>query len=343
MTVLVARERSPRDRYRASAHAIAICVTAAFLANCARGVRQVNVPAAPSVTIDALWQQPTDLSTRNLFNGPGGETLRPRQQVFEFIARDTTGWSPGFDVRDGSGVEWSVKTGPEAQAEVVASRILWALGFHQPPTYYLDQWTLSGREAGPQSPGRFRPDVETLDAIGEWSWYENPFVGTRPFGGLIVANLMLNNWDWKSSNNRIYRLAASAGQVRHWFVVRDLGASFGRTTYPAILTWVKLRGFGQGTRNNLADFEQQGFIRSIQNDGRIDFDYRGMYRDLLGVVTLEDVRWTCQLMSQLSDEQWRDAFRAGGYDSAQTARFVAKIMNKIAQGLSLTSRTAGLP
>jgi hypothetical protein len=65
------------------------------------------------------------------------------------VARDTSGWSPGFDVRDANGLEWSVKLGPEAQSEIVISRILWALGFHQLPIYYLDRWTLNGTESGP--------------------------------------------------------------------------------------------------------------------------------------------------------------------------------------------------
>ena len=38
--------------------------------------------------------------------------------------------------------EWSAKIGPEAQTEVVVSRILWGLGYHQPPIYYLPSWTL---------------------------------------------------------------------------------------------------------------------------------------------------------------------------------------------------------
>jgi OmcA/MtrC family decaheme c-type cytochrome len=53
-------------------------------------------------------------------------------------------------------------------------------------------------------------------------------------------------------------------------------------------------------------------------------------------VTLDDVRWTCELMSRLSDEQWESAFRAGGYDADETARFVRKIKSKIAQGLDIT-------
>ena len=41
---------------------------------------------------------------------------------------------PGYDVRDTNGMVWSVKLGPEAQPEVVASHLLWSIGFHQPPT-----------------------------------------------------------------------------------------------------------------------------------------------------------------------------------------------------------------
>ena len=47
-------------------------------------------------------------------------------------------------MRDDTGLEWSVKLGPEAQSEVVSSRILWAIGFHQPPTYYVERWSLTG-------------------------------------------------------------------------------------------------------------------------------------------------------------------------------------------------------
>ena len=41
-------------------------------------------------------------------------------------------------------------------------------------------------------------------------------------------------------------------------------------------------------------------------------------------------------MNHLTDEQWRDAFRAGGYDPEQTGRYVAKIKAKIAQGLKIS-------
>jgi hypothetical protein len=281
---------------------------------------------------------PLDLAARDLFHGAGGEALTPRETSFAFVARDTSGYSSGYDVRDANGLEWSVKLGPEAQTEVTASRILWAIGFYQPPTYYLDSWILTGAgtQNGPQQPGRFRPELDSHEVIGDWSWYENPFVGSREFRGLVVANLMLNSWDWKTSNNKIYSIARKEGGVERQYVVRDLGASLGKTTYPHVLTWFRLRGFGQGTRNDVQGFEEQGFIERIDGE-RVVFDYRGIYRDVIDSVTTADVVWTAVLMSRLSDKQWEDAFRAGGFTADTRQRYIRKIKEKIGQGLALSA------
>lgn len=308
-------------------------VAALAMATCSRQVRNVQLtPGAPH-SIAELWQAPVE--ARDLFHGPGGKKLLPDQTEFTFVAEDTTGWSPGFDVRDSGGMEWSVKTGPEAQSEVVTSRILWAIGFHQPPTYYLNAWSLTGGRAGSQEPGRFRPDLPGQRVVGEWPWHENPFVGTPEYGGLIVANLLLTNWDWKTSNNKIYELDQPVNGVTRLFVVRDLGASLGKFTYPAVLRLFRLRGFGQGTRNDLPGFEQQGFIERV-DDGSVKFAYRGIYGDVVSTVTATHVRWACERLSQLSDQQWQDAFRSGGYTADQARRYGNKIKEKIAQGLRLT-------
>jgi hypothetical protein len=309
-------------------------VTMLAISACARSVQNVQQPNAPAATAE-LWQEPAE--RRDLSLGPGGKTLAPRQTAFAFVAEDTTGFSPGFDVKDDDGLEWSVKTGPEAQSEVVTSRILWAIGFHQPPTYYLDRWELKGERAGAQPAGRFRPSLPGHEVVGEWPWHQNPFVGTMEYGGLIVANLLLANWDWKTSNNKIYQLETPMNGVSRWFVVRDLGASLGSFTYPRVLTWFRLRGFGQGTRNDLPGFEQQGFIKRIDGDS-VEFEYRGIYRDVISTVTPSHVRWACERLSQLSDQQWNDAFRSGGFTPEQTARYTKKIKEKIAQGLSMTGQ-----
>ena len=302
---------------------------------CSRSLQQVQLAGGERPSIAELWQEPTDLTQRDLVNGPGGQALAPGDAPFEFVARDTSGYSPGFDVRGPNGTAWSVKLGPEAQSEVVSSRILWAIGFHQPATYYVPQWTLTGDVSGAQPAARFRRTVAGQDVVGEWSWYENPFVGSREFGGLVVANVILANWDWKTSNNKIYQLSSSVNGVSRWFVVRDLGASLGKFTYPPLLRWFRLRGFGQGTRNDLPGFESQGFIERIDGT-RVVFDYRGIYRDVIDAVRPADVRWACTLLARLTDQQWRDAFRGAGYNSEQSVRYIAKIKAKIAQGLQLT-------
>ena len=317
----------------ASAVVVALAVAPAGCVISGQIKPTVSQPAA--ARIERLWLEPVDIETRDLYYGPGGERLMPDSSApFAFIRADASGYSPGYDVRDADGLEWSVKLGPESQPEVAVSRILWALGYHQPPTYHLNSWSMTGGQSGPQQPARFRPRLPEWKAAGEWSWYENDFIHTRPFKGLVVANLMLNNWDWKTSNNRIYELAGEGDAVRQVFVVQDVGASLGKTSYPKLLAWLPSRGLGQGSRNDLEGFESQGFIKAVEGD-RVEFYYRGIYQSLLDLLTAQDVIWTCELMSQLSDEQWHDAFRAAGYSDEHARRFVAKIKSKVEEGLRL--------
>ena len=49
---------------------------------------------------------------------------------------------------------------PEAPTEVVASRLLWGVGYHQPPIYYVGKWNAEGApDPNPQLPGAV-PRVE---------------------------------------------------------------------------------------------------------------------------------------------------------------------------------------
>ena len=50
----------------------------------------------------------------------------------------------------------------------------------------------------------------------------------------------------------------------------------------------------------------------------------------------------CDLLSGLTVAQWRDAFRAGGYDMATGDRFIARIKEKIAQGQALGEQYSAL-
>ena len=309
---------------------IVVALLAAVTA-CSKSLRNTVTPgAAPSEA--ELWQEPTDIATRDLFHGPGGTAGAPSGTTFQFVAADKGGYSPGYDVRDAQGTVWSVKLGKEAQPEVTTARVLWAVGFHQPPSYYVREWTLTGQQAGPQEAGRFRPELPNAKVIGDWSWYENPFVGSRPFKGLVVANLVMTNWDWKTSNNKIYEYRDGAGPA-HRYVVRDVGASLGKLTSPVLLRMFRLRGM-QGTRNDLEGFEEQGFIERM-TENEVEFDYKGIYGDVVESVGHADVVWAARLLAGLTDAQWNDAFRAGGFTPEQTERYVRKIKSKIDEALSL--------
>jgi hypothetical protein len=302
---------------------------------CAPALQSPPVQAPTAAEIAQLWQEPADLATRDLFFGPGGAAGAPEPGLaWRFTSADTTGFSRGYDVVGADGRAWDVKIGLEAQTEVVASRILWAVGYHQPPTYFVTEWRLEdapGINVSDRQPSaRFRPAVAGMKVGGEWSWYENPFVGTRAFNGLLVLNMLLSNWDLKATNNRVYEAAEPReGAPARWFVVRDIGAAFGKS-----------RGYFPGTRNNPGDYEDQRFITGVRN-GRVQFAYGGRHKRLLESVTPADVVWICQRLDRLTDRQWTDAFRAAGYVEEARVRILATIERHIQQGLALADPGAG--
>ena len=183
---------------------------------------------------------------------------------------------------------------------------------------------------GRQPEARFRADFDGAAVAGDWSWTENEFIDAQPFRGLIVANILLSNWDWKTSNNKIYRHADGTRR----FVVRDLGASLGKTSSSKLFWTFPMRGFGQGSRNDVEGFEEQGFIKGLDGE-RVRFHYNGIHNKIVETVTVDDVVWTCRLMARVSDAQWHDAFRAAGFTPGDQQRYIEKLKSKIRDGLAL--------
>ena len=179
---------------------------------------------------------------------------------------DPTGFSPGLDVKDEQGREWSVKLGPEARTEVVASRIVWAMGYHQPPVYYLPHFAL--RDNGTvktDGPGRFRLKPSTQKSMGAWSWRRNPFLNTQPFAGLFVLMAVINNWDIKTPQNAVYRTSAKGASPEYQYVIKDLGASFGKTQLVAARHARRYRRVRTGAvhRGDLRQSREVPFPRSV--------------------------------------------------------------------------------
>ncbi len=214
---------------------IAPAVFAVYIPMCAPHVR----PTAPpwETPMAQLWEKPLDLDARDLYHGPWGSERAPDPRAtYTFVARKQHGTNPGVTVIDARGREWHVKQAPrnhqgaEGPVEVVLSRVLSAVGYHQPPVYFVPSFTMTDASGTHQEPGgRFRLKVSALTKRGDWSWQQNPFVGTKPYQGLLVILMMFDSSDLKNVNNTLYEMQTADEERSPWYVVRDLGTALGET------------------------------------------------------------------------------------------------------------------
>jgi hypothetical protein len=194
--------------------------------------------------------------------------------------------------------------------------------------YYLPSFTLrDDKGTHDERGGRFRPSIDQLEEIGDWSWQQNPFVGTTPYQALLVVMRVFEGNDLKNSNNSLYAHRRPDGSIERWYVVRDIGNALGDT------------GRYDSEKNDPALFERQPFVGGVHN-GFVVFPFNGWHQELYrGRITADEVRWACNLMARLTDDQWHEAFKAGGYDPAAATRFITAIKVRISRGQHLTPST----
>ena len=302
------------------------------VATACAGVGRPQVQNAPAPPGASMWKAPDDIASRDLFNGPwGAENAPDPKDVYDLVEMKHTGVNLGMTVKDSKGREWSVKQpypgdlDSEAPVEVVVSRLLSGIGYHQPPVYFLPAFTLKddfGKKV--ETGGRFRPKLDQMKEVGAWDWAKNPFVGSKEYQGLIVLLMMFNSTDLKSSNNSIYE-RKEGDFVEQLYLARDVGSALGDTNRMA------------PRKNHIDSFETMPFILGVSDSGFVEFAYNGWYKNLVrDRIKPEEVAWAMNLLGQLSDKQMQDAFRAANYDPDLAARFITKIREKIQQGKSLT-------
>ena len=285
-----------------------------------------------------LWRDPGDISARNLLAGPGGEEMKPDLTSVTFIKEETGGYSPKFRVRDGAGKVWVAKLGSESQPETAASRLVWAVGYPTEIHYLYPCVQIQGApkpkkevkrcEGNGFANVRFEARPENVKRLDKWSWTNNPFKGTKEFQGLIVMMALVNNWDLKDDNNKVLFVpGGEGGQAELYYIISDLGATFGKTG-----------NFITRSRNKPKDYVKTKLIDRVEGN-QVRIDYSGKMGELFSNITVEQAAWIGSLLSQLSDEQIGDAFRAANYSPEEVQALTGEVREKINElaGLSKSS------
>jgi hypothetical protein len=272
-----------------------------------------------------LWQRPDDISARDLFLGPGGAAMRPDLRRVTFIKEEKGGYSKKYRVRDASGREWVAKIGKEAQSEASAIRLLWGVGYLTEVNYLAPRVTIPGK--GTFTNVRFEARPEQWKRVGEWKWKSNPFNRTPELQGLKIMMALINNWDLKDSNNVIVKLRGNNGDELR-YVISDLGATFGHASTTPIF-WRLTR-----SRNNPVNYAKSNFFEKVKGD-RVVLHFGGKNRGLMKDLTVQDAQWISSLLSQLSDAQLRDAFRAANYSPSQVKLLASEVRERTNELLSL--------
>jgi hypothetical protein len=318
----------------------------AVLASVASAAQSPDPNAAAVTQRAVLWTDPGDIKARDLYLGPGGQKHVPQLPV-KFVREERAGGSPKFDVVDASGQKWRAKLGPEAQAETVATRLLWAVGYAANENYLVPDLVVQdlprlhrGREFVSADGHVHNVRLQRHPASGhkgkregKWEWRNNPFAGTRELNGLRVMMALISNWDLVTGNTAIRE--GKNGELL--YEVSDVGASFGKSG----------RGYRDSTsKNNLPAYQNAKFIKKVTPE-YVDFNFPThppilyifdlkLFFDLVGPrwighhIPRADARWVASLLQQLSPRQIRDAFRAAGYSPQEVEAFATALEARIA-------------
>ena len=284
-----------------------------------------------------IWRDPGAVELLDFAAGPGGHENRPRSP-FVFLKELSNGTAPKIKVRDAHGREWVVKWGTEVKAENIATRIAWASGFFVDCTYFVKEGKIEGaKDLGPA--GEFvGPDGGFKEARFElwnggyvegqnWSWNENPFVGSRELTGLKIVVMLTSNWDNKDSRDTfngpntaiINHIENGRRELR--YVVDDWGSTMGK--------WGP-RYFYRDKWNCKAYSEQTAQFISRVKDGVVDWGFAGS-RNVSEGIRVEDVQWSLSYVGRITDSQIKAGLEASGATPEEVECFSSAIRSRINQ------------
>lgn len=310
-----------------------------FVATCAVITSAASVlPAAHYVSGDArrelirraqVWS-PTDIPTVDIRSGPqDGRGFQPNQVVFcTYVRRVPRGNSPKFYCRLSDGTIAKVKYGGdngEVFAEVMATRLLWALGFGADGQYPVtvichgctaDPWTSPDVRKATRTfdPAMIeRPVagelVETRDGSG-WGWPELALVNEEE-GGATLAQLdalkllavLMQHTDSKSEQQRLVCIdgRTDSNCRSPLLYLHDVGLTFG--------------GANTFNRNSIGAANLRKWSESPiwKNRGHCVGNLRKSVTGTLDNPRISEAgrALLASLLLQLTDEQLRDLFEVG--------------------------------
>jgi hypothetical protein len=314
-----------------------VAVLAAFASvSCATlAERRQGSPALPSrndngradVLARAQLWRPTTIAAMDVLAGPQRPDGFPRNGmvVCDYLDKKLAGLSPKFACKRGEDDDFKVKyggTNSEVYGEVLATRLLWALGFGADAMYPVNVVCRGcPRELGGiERPGkeyRFDPAVIERKMRGtEWpsgedgGWAWDDVLRTEPRGGgapkehreaLALLAVMIQHTDTKARQQRILCLdgVSESGVCNDPFLmVSDVGLTFGAATLTNTngASGVHLKRW----RETPVWKDGAGCVGNIKKSftGTLDEP----------VISEAGRRFLADLLTQLSDQQLHDLF-----------------------------------
>jgi hypothetical protein len=281
-----------------------------------------------------VWR-PTRVEAMNLRRGPTGRgAFRPGATVTcTYRDKDLSGRSPKFECAIGRGDEVKVKYGAdngEVYGEVLATRLLWALGFGADRMYPVTVicrgcpedlgGTRTSRGAIRFDPAvieRKMPGAEwSPDGQEGWAWNELNVVNASAGGAprahrdaLKLLAVLLQHTDSKPQQQRVVCLDQRSAKDdtcrRPFLMINDLGLTFGRAN-------VMNRNAAGSV--NLAAWRETPVWKGDEGcTGNLPRSLTGSLDN--PVISEEGRRFLAGLLMRLSDRQLRDLF-----DVAQVRR-----------------------
>ena len=288
-----------------------------------------------------LWRDPGQVETIDFSAAARGVTLAPKPP-FRYIGEPAGGTSLKLLVTDSNGLQWRIKSGPEARADTFATRLAAALGYFSEIMWFLADAQVETADPTQRLPRALGPAGRVTWASFElrepgaefrsdqWTWNNSPFTGTPELKGLKLLMLLLSNWDNKDgrdaargSNVGIWERHDEVGRRVRAFFVNDWGQSLG--------SW-KTR-YGNGTPWDCAAFTRQTAQFLLSSTGpTLRFGYRGQHTaDFAHDITRADVRWFMQYAGRITDAQLQTGLLVSGATKQEQGCFASALRDRLEQ------------